>query len=78
MCHACMSLLYVLASAGPVKEHLKGAHDRTRYGRSRTATRSFHTHHLRLISLSIAKSISIAIGEHVDTLHSRLLDPAAS
>ena len=49
-------------------------HDRTRYGLSRTATRSFHTHHLRLLSLSIATSVAESVDAHASLLHSRLLD----
>ena len=50
------------------------ADDRTTYGSSRTATASFHTHWLRVISLSIASSLALAITERAESLGVQLID----
>ena len=48
--------------------------DRTAYGLSRSATRSFHTHHLRLLSLTIASALAQSFDDHADALNSQLID----
>ena len=51
-----------------------GFHDRTTYGLSRSATHSFHTHHLRLLSLTIASALAQSFDDHADALNSQLID----
>ena len=51
-----------------------GFHDRTAYGLSRSATRSFHAHHLRLLSLTIANAVAQSVDDHADALNSQLID----
>ena len=51
-----------------------GFHDCTAYGLSRSATRSFHTHHLRLLSLTIASALAQSFDDHADALNSQLID----
>ena len=75
--HSFTTLLIVVETTGAVhpdaigmlygwhaEAHVEGCLDRTVYGASRTATTSFFTHHLRLISLAavIGAALPVAIG----------------
>ena len=51
-----------------------GSRDGTVYGRSTTAAKSFGTHHLRAISISIATSVARAIAQWGDSAANQLLD----
>ena len=40
----------------------------------RAPPRSFHTHHLRLLSLTIASALAQSFDDHADALNSQLID----
>ena len=52
----------------------EGGRDGTVYGRSRTAAKSFGSHHMRMISASIAKSVASSIAGWRDARANELLD----
>ena len=56
----------------------EGHRDGTVYGTARTATRSFHAHHLRLISLAINVATAELISAGASVLAGRLFSPDAA
>ena len=56
----------------------RGAIPHKLYGTARTATRSFHAHHLRLISLAINVATAELISAGASVLAGRLFSPDAA
>ena len=56
--------------------HVEGCLDRTVYGASRTATTSFFTHHLRLISLAAVIGAALPVAIWAKSRKSHLLSGA--
>ena len=52
----------------------EGSRDGTVYGRSRTAAKSFGSHHMRMISASIAKSVASSVAAWRSARANALLD----
>ena len=65
-------LLQVCGAKARIPNHRDG----TRYGTSRSATRSFRAHHMRMMSLAIAISIAVAIAEYSSAVKSDLVSAA--
>ena len=66
-----------LMSLSHARSRITGHRDGTRYGSSRAATRSFYTHHKRMLSLAIAVSVGESIMDYNQAGKSKLAKHAA-
>ena len=64
-------LLRRLATTAALENHP----DRTAYGKCRSATRDFFTHHVRALSLAIATAVGEAITTPASVVKGRLAPP---
>ena len=61
-----------LMSLCHARSRITGHRDGTRYGSSRAATRSFYTHHKRMLSLAVAVSVAESVANYNNAIKSQL------